>query len=140
MYLILFLGLVAFIASLGLTPLVRDFFLRRNIVDKPDQFRKLHNKPIPRVGGIAIAVAYAGACALAAVLPLEGLAPLGLAMPGVWKLCLPAGLVFLTGLVDDLIGLDPKWKLTEQIVAAGMAALGPVLRRITRDKGAASTR
>jgi len=104
MYLILLIGLAAFLISLGLTPEVRDYFLRRNIVDKPDQFRKLHKKPIPRVGGVAIAVAYAGAFALAVILPVDSSGFLHAAMPGVWKLCLAAGLVFVTGLIDELKG------------------------------------
>ncbi len=33
--------------------------------------------------------------------------------PDVWKLLIAAGLVFLTGLLDDLIGLKPWQKLCE---------------------------
>jgi UDP-GlcNAc:undecaprenyl-phosphate GlcNAc-1-phosphate transferase len=125
MYLIVCLGAVAFLISLILTPLVRDFFLRRNIVDAPDQRRKIHKRAIPRLGGIAVAFAYAGAFAVVTILPFDS-AVLDGALPSVWKLCAAACLVFLTGVADDLIGLDPRWKVAEQLLASGMAWLAGV--------------
>ncbi len=51
------LGLLAFtiamLASVGLTAPVRQFALRVGMVDRPDP-RKIHLKPIPLLGGIAI--------------------------------------------------------------------------------------
>jgi len=126
MYLILTLGLLSFLLSLGLTPIVRDIFLRRGIVDLPDEFRKLHTHPVPRVGGIAIAISYSAAFIISLVLPFSYSQVLEEALPGIWKMCVAAGLVFLTGLLDDLIGLKPWQKLAEQLVAAVMAYLAGV--------------
>jgi UDP-GlcNAc:undecaprenyl-phosphate GlcNAc-1-phosphate transferase len=125
-YLILTIGFLAFVLSLCLTPVVRDVFLRHNIVDRPDQFRKLHSKPIPRVGGIAIAIAYASSFVIALILPFSYTSTLYPALPHIWQLCLAASLIFATGLTDDLIGLNPKWKLAEQLLAACMAYMAGI--------------
>ena len=47
----------AFLIAIVLTPIVRDIFRSYNMVDRPGK-RKIHTYPIPRVGGIAIAIAY----------------------------------------------------------------------------------
>jgi UDP-N-acetylmuramyl pentapeptide phosphotransferase/UDP-N-acetylglucosamine-1-phosphate transferase len=47
----------AFIFSVALTPIARDIFRAYNVVDRPGR-RKVHAYPIPRVGGIPIAIAY----------------------------------------------------------------------------------
>ena len=58
MYSLLFLGVASFVLSLFLTPVVRNIFLALDVVDRPDQGRKLHSRPIVRVGGVAIALSY----------------------------------------------------------------------------------
>src|SRR5450631_2451341 len=121
MYLVLTLGLVAFVFSIVLTPIIRDIFLRLEIVDHPDQYRKKHSHPIPRVGGIAIALAYAGAFAVCLALPFSYSGELRAQAGGMAKMFCVAGLVFATGLVDDIVGLTPKQKLAGQLLAAGLA-------------------
>jgi UDP-GlcNAc:undecaprenyl-phosphate/decaprenyl-phosphate GlcNAc-1-phosphate transferase len=54
---LLWLAGKAFLIALVLTPIIRDISRSFNIVDRPG-FRKVHAYPIPRVGGVAIAVAY----------------------------------------------------------------------------------
>ena len=51
-YLIVFAG-VLFLA-LGSTPLARKWGLSAGLVDQPDPARKIHVRPTPRVGGVAI--------------------------------------------------------------------------------------
>ncbi len=121
MYLVLTLGLVAFVFSIVLTPIIRDIFLRLEIVDHPDQHRKRHSHPVPRVGGIAIALAYAGAFAVCLALPFSYSGELRAQAGGMAKMFCVAGLVFATGLVDDIVGLTPKQKLAGQLLAAGLA-------------------
>src|SRR5580704_5804501 len=55
--------LVALLASLGLTIPVRFFALRMGLVDHPGP-RKVHLKPIPLLGGIAIYLGFAAAILL----------------------------------------------------------------------------
>jgi UDP-GlcNAc:undecaprenyl-phosphate GlcNAc-1-phosphate transferase len=50
-------GVAAFSLTLGLTPVFRTMFHRWNILDQPDETRRIHKTPIPRVGGMAIATA-----------------------------------------------------------------------------------
>ncbi|MGE5644150.1 MAG: hypothetical protein ACM336_00020 [Acidobacteriota bacterium] len=54
-----------------LTPLVRNLALRYGWVDQPGE-RKIHASPIPRTGGIAIAIAYMAAFGVLFLLPLQG--------------------------------------------------------------------
>jgi UDP-GlcNAc:undecaprenyl-phosphate GlcNAc-1-phosphate transferase len=133
MYAMLGLGLTAFLLCLISTPLWRDLFLRHNIVDLPDNDRKLHGKPIPRIGGIPIALSYAGALLIMLVFAPHGARIFVQHEKLLWALFPAAVLVFITGLVDDIIGLKPWQKLGGQVVAAVVAvALGA---RITLIEG-----
>ncbi len=54
---LLFLFL-SFLISLILTPLFRLFSLKFKIVDRPEKLRKIHQKPIPLLGGLAIFLSF----------------------------------------------------------------------------------
>ena len=95
----LWLGFRAFIISLVLTPICRDVFRSYGVVDQPDAVRKVHRYPIPRVGGLAIAISYLVAYVL--VRPEEG-SPLAQQLSLVWRLLPGAALAFGIGLLDDL--------------------------------------
>jgi len=112
------IGLQSFGFTLILTPIIRDIFRSYRVVDQPDQNRKVHLHPIPRVGGIAIAMAYALAFFLN--LPKDG-QPLSRELSLLPNLLPAALVVFATGLIDDFIGLKPWQKLIGQIGAAGLA-------------------
>jgi UDP-GlcNAc:undecaprenyl-phosphate GlcNAc-1-phosphate transferase len=125
MHAIVGLGITAFLLCLVATPLCRDIFQRFNIVDQPDTERKFHLKPIPRIGGIPIVLSYAGALGLMLILAPHDAKISVQHGKLLWSLLPAAGLVFLTGLVDDIIGLKPWQKLSGQAVAAVLAvALG----------------
>jgi UDP-GlcNAc:undecaprenyl-phosphate/decaprenyl-phosphate GlcNAc-1-phosphate transferase len=121
MYLILTLGVLAFVLSLVLTPLVRDTFRRLGVVDHPDKIRKYHKHPIPRVGGIAIAVSYLAAVGIGMLLPFSYSTTVAKFLPQAWKLMPAVAIVFAIGLLDDLRGLRPSQKLIGQLVAAMVA-------------------
>lgn len=113
---LMWLALKAFLVCLILTPIFRDIFRSYGIVDKPDR-RKVHPYPIPRVGGIPIAIAY-----VVALYPFSTESRL-LAeyLPLAWKMIPAAALIFAIGLTDDLIGLRPWQKLLGQFAAATLA-------------------
>jgi UDP-GlcNAc:undecaprenyl-phosphate GlcNAc-1-phosphate transferase len=92
-------------------------------VDQPDSARKVHRYPIPRVGGLAIAISYLVAYVL--VRPEEG-SPLAQQLSLVWRLLPGAALAFGIGLLDDLFNLRAWIKLLGQVAAAGLACMGGV--------------
>lgn len=124
MYSIVFLSGISFLACLFLTPLVRVWSQRHGLVDRPNTKRKLHTTPTPRTGGIAIALSYLAALVLFLLSPLNGASSVNVSFAlGL----LPAvAVVFVVGLLDDLVGLRSWEKLSGQIVAAGMAYAGGV--------------
>ena len=121
MYTIAALGMLSFLLGMVLTPLCRDLALRYDFVDRPDKERKLHARPTPRVGGVAVVLAYAGALALVLAftpytsrLHVQHLDLLKSMLPG-------AAIIFVTGLIDDLKGLRPRHKLLGEILGAAVA-------------------
>jgi len=104
----------AFIVSFVLAPIIRDIFRSYNVVDRPGR-RKVHAYPIPRVGGIPIAIAY--------VVALTTLRGTGSVFPVHWLQTILSGalVIFLVGLIDDFLNLKPVIKLLGQIVAAVVA-------------------
>ena len=71
MFLILTLGALSLALALLLTPFVRDSIGKLGFLDHPDGTRKKHASPIPRVGGIAIVIAYVATFAIALALPFH---------------------------------------------------------------------
>jgi UDP-GlcNAc:undecaprenyl-phosphate/decaprenyl-phosphate GlcNAc-1-phosphate transferase len=115
---LLLLGLSSFFLAVILTPFCRDLFRSWGVVDIPDKDRKRHMRPIARVGGVAIVLAYAGAFLLLFCSPLRNELLRAQHLPFIVKLA-PAGLlIFATGLIDDLISLKPWYKLLGQVAAA----------------------
>jgi UDP-N-acetylmuramyl pentapeptide phosphotransferase/UDP-N-acetylglucosamine-1-phosphate transferase len=96
--------------SLLLTPLVRAAARRVGAVDDPGP-RRVHVRPTPRLGGLAVLAAVLGALALDR--HAGGGAASVLAAPGRTPALLVAGFatVLATGVVDDLVGLRwrPSW-------------------------------
>jgi UDP-GlcNAc:undecaprenyl-phosphate GlcNAc-1-phosphate transferase len=120
----IFLAICSFGLSFLLTPLLRKFALRRGWVDRPDNVRKMHTAPVPRIGGIPIVAAYAGSFGILLLLRMHDSITVQQSFPLVWKLLPAALLVFATGLLDDLVSLKPWQKLLGVALAAGLACLG----------------
>lgn len=99
--------IVAFFASLLLIPPLTRLAYHRRVVDQPDG-RKVHEASIPRIGGLAIFLAFLFASFLFVEIDstLRGIF-LGIFM------------ILGIGLVDDLQGLSPYQKLVGQFIAAG---------------------
>jgi len=119
------LGAAALLYTFLLTPVVRNLFLRLGVVDKPDNVRKLHTKQIPRVGGISVFLSYLLAFLTLLLIPSFRHNPL-VAFPGNFWLALALPVIFLTGLVDDLLGLSPFHKMGGQVLAAVLAWFGGI--------------
>jgi UDP-GlcNAc:undecaprenyl-phosphate GlcNAc-1-phosphate transferase len=94
---------------------------RWGAVGAPVGTRAVHNRPIPRVGGIAIAVSYLLAYALLLLVRLKGGLIVWESFDFALRLLPAAALVFAIGLIDDLKGLEPWHKIVGQILAGGLA-------------------
>ncbi len=121
MYSLLFLGFASFILSLFLTPFVRNLALRYGFVDEPDGNRKIHQAAIPRVGGVAILVAAIGAYALLLIVRLSAGHIVRAGLPFALKLLPALIIIFVVGLIDDIVGISAWKKLIAQIGVALIA-------------------
>lgn len=118
MYALLGLGTLAFVFCLILTPIFRYLSVKLGLVDKPDNTRKFHTRPIPRTGGVPIALSY-----MLALFLVSRFAPASAAVTVqhrdlLWSLFPAVGLVFLVGFADDLLTMKAWHKLLGQIAAA----------------------
>ncbi|MCL2024768.1 MAG: undecaprenyl/decaprenyl-phosphate alpha-N-acetylglucosaminyl 1-phosphate transferase [Coriobacteriia bacterium] len=126
----LLIGLVAFAGTFFVTPVVRAMCLRRGFVAEPGA-RKIHTKPVPEMGGMAILFGIALATGLhfaaesffgwtgfhadAAITPLM--------LVGV---AFGTFIVYTTGLIDDILDISAGFKLAGQIVAGLVVAFSGV--------------
>jgi UDP-GlcNAc:undecaprenyl-phosphate/decaprenyl-phosphate GlcNAc-1-phosphate transferase len=115
MYSLLFLFIVSVSLSFAFTPAVRNLSLRLGLVDQPGG-RKMHAEPIPRVGGVAIALAYLSTFGLLLLSQLNGGLFVHKYMPMALRLLPAAGLILGVGLLDDIVRLRPWQKLAGQIL------------------------
>jgi len=121
LFLIITLGVLAVVLALVLTPLVRDYVGKLGFLDHPDGVRKKHAAPIPRVGGIAIVLSYIITFAIALALPFTYTEHLHRSLPDILPLTLVGSVVFMTGVLDDLIGLA-AWQKLMGILGASVLA------------------
>lgn len=121
MYSLALLGFASFVLSLLLTPLLRNLARHWGFVDTPDGGQRVHADPVPRLGGIPIVLSYLGAFAALLLVSLKGWNIVGEGLPFALRLLPAVGLVFLTGLIDDLRGLSPTLKLIGQSGGAAIA-------------------
>ncbi len=109
--------IAAFIFSVCTVPFVRKMCLKEGFYDMPNE-RKVHKKPIPRLGGIAI---WLGVIfALVTVILLQQSYPFGNSISAI---LVGGTIMFILGIVDDTYGLSAKFKFFVQIGAALVAFL-----------------
>jgi UDP-GlcNAc:undecaprenyl-phosphate/decaprenyl-phosphate GlcNAc-1-phosphate transferase len=116
---------LSLLLSFALTRYVRDFASRRGWVAVPSQERHLHSSPLPRLGGVAIFLSFSLSM-LAAAVTASYIPHLHLALPlkTLLTILLPASLVFLLGVYDDLYTVGPYFKFAIQALAATMLFMG----------------
>lgn len=105
-----FLFVIATLASLAITPVIRRLCERYRLLDVPADARRVHVKAVPRLGGLAIFLAMAVALS---TLPLvSNLLTQSLAYYKSQMLvaAIPATLVLLLGIFDDLHGTNAAVK------------------------------
>jgi len=118
-----FIGfIVALLIAVVMTPLVKKFAFFVGAIDKPNH-RKVHTRIMPRLGGLAIYIAF-----VAAYFALSPFIPEGLLRPkdlNVINALLVGGtIIILLGALDDRFELSAKVKLIGQIIAACVVVFG----------------
>ncbi len=125
MYSLLLLGITSFLFSLLFTPIVRDLAVSFGLVDSPND-RKMHQVPVPRLGGVAIFAATLASYAVLLLVGLHGGFIVRNSIPLALKLLPGVTVIFAVGLADDIFNLSPWYKLFAQIAAAVLAWSGGI--------------
>ena len=116
--------LVAFTLSVFLVPIVRRLALSVGAIDVPDRIRKIHTRAVPRMGGVAIFIAF--------IVPIVGtylLGATGVLDSQVYKVLSESStpvagilgasaLILLLGIYDDVRHCRPRVKVLVQIIAS----------------------
>lgn len=100
--------LVIFTLSTLLIPIIKKIAFHVNAIDYPNE-RKVHTKPMPRLGGLAIFLAFLAGYILFAQNMKE---MLGIFMGGI--------ILLLVGFIDDINPISSKYKLLGQIISASI--------------------
>jgi UDP-GlcNAc:undecaprenyl-phosphate GlcNAc-1-phosphate transferase len=119
------LALSSFVLSVCLVPLMRDLARSRGWVDQPDNVRKSHAEPTPRLGGVAVGAACLGSLG-GALLVLPENSTLQSFFTSFWKLVPASAAIFVVGVLDDFFNLKAWQKLCGQILAAILAYAGGI--------------
>ena len=101
--------IAGFVTSLTSVNLSIRIAQRIDFLDYPDSCRKTQTRPIPKLGGVAVALAFL-AVTIAALLVVQGPGELQLALSAI----VPALLAGLVGYVDDRRHLSPYLRLMLQ--------------------------
>ncbi len=96
-------GVLAFI----LTPFVKNLAYKIGAIDVPKDDRRMHNKPIPRLGGLAMFFGF--------LLSVLLFVPITIEMQGI---LLGAVVIVILGVIDDVVSLPALLKFFVQIFAA----------------------
>ena len=108
-----FIAIVAaFVMSFAATPVVKSFARRVGAMDVPKDGRRMHDHPIPRLGGLAMFLGFILSVLLFADIttPVRGI-------------LLGSVLIVIIGVIDDIVSVKSGVKLIVQIAAAVVAIL-----------------
>ena len=127
LFLLLTFCLSVFCARL-IIPRILFISLRKKLFDMPDS-RKIHNRAIPRLGGVSFFPTVLFSCCL--VLSLRTLTGYGIpaygfseVLPEYLFLICGMTLLYLMGIADDLVGVPYRQKFVVQILCACFFPLG----------------
>ncbi len=113
---------VGFAVSFASTPIVKGFAQKVGAIDVPRDGRRVHDHPIPRMGGLAIFLGFLISVVLFIDITRE-----------VRGILLGAVLIVACGAIDDVISLRAWIKLLVQIAAAVIAVLHGVVIEVFRN-------
>lgn len=103
--------LICFISSILITPLVKKLAIKIGATDKPNQ-RKVHQKIMPRLGGLAIYISFIIGFVLWSSDDRYAL-----------PILVGSTIIIITGILDDMMELSAKVKFGGQLLAAGIVVI-----------------
>mgnify|MGYP000854787380 CR=1 FL=1 len=109
----------AMVVSFIMCPLVKSFAYKIGAIDVPKDSRRMHKKPVPRLGGLAIFLGFMVSILLFVHIDHQ--------MRGI---LLGAVIIVVLGVVDDMTPLRAKFKFLVQILAALVAVYHGVVIEI----------
>lgn len=113
--------LCAMLIAFTTTPPVRLLAFRIGAIDIPLDFRRMHKKPTPRIGGLAIFAAFVISTAIFCQ-----------HTPTLYAIWIGGAILVILGILDDIFRLPALLKLAVQLCAAGIVvSFGIVIRYIT---------
>ena len=104
--------LTAAVLAFAVTPLVKKLAQKVGAIDVPTDDRRMHHTPIPRMGGLAIFIAFLTSVLIFAKIDTE-----------VRGILLGAVIIVILGVLDDIITLHALLKFLVQILAAILVVL-----------------
>jgi UDP-GlcNAc:undecaprenyl-phosphate GlcNAc-1-phosphate transferase len=116
---------VAALLALVLTPFVRRLALRNGLVDRPNR-RRVNTRPIPRGGGLAVAVAFLVAAGAFSFIDQDGRIvprPVFMDAGNIVALFVGGAVAAAIGVLDDLFDLRARWQLIGQVAVAVFAVV-----------------
>ncbi|HLD17728.1 MAG TPA: MraY family glycosyltransferase [Patescibacteria group bacterium] len=129
--------LIALAGSFALTPLVARVAVHSKVVDRPDNVRRLHARPIPLGGGLAPYAALA--ICLCLLLLGDSSAPLTSGAITIQNYVgfLAGGFILMVGgTLDDRYRLPPRWSFLFPVLAAGtVVGFGIEVTKLTNPFG-----
>ena len=108
--------LCAFVVSFLMCPMVKSFAYKIGAIDVPKDNRRMHKKPVPRLGGLAIFLGFMVSMLLFVKVDHQ--------MQGI---LLGASIIVVLGVVDDMSPLRAYFKFCVQIFAALVAVFHGVV-------------
>jgi UDP-GlcNAc:undecaprenyl-phosphate GlcNAc-1-phosphate transferase len=105
----IYTAITAFFVTIALVLLIRWFCQRTQILDRPGPL-KIHTRAVPRLGGVAVFLAVLAGTLISHSHDL---------IPARYFL-LSLTLVWFIGLIDDLVGVRPAFRLVAQIAGAAL--------------------
>lgn len=111
----LFIFFVSFILAVILTPIFKKIAVVLNIYDRPDEIHKIHNIPIPYLGGVAVIISVTISFLLALHFQKRFYIEYFDKINGIF---IGALIILVFGLYDDIKKMEPILKLLGQILVA----------------------
>ncbi len=101
-------GLACLVMTVILTPVIIVVARKVGAIDYPGEERRVHKKPIPRLGGVAMYLSFV----------IVTLYHFPFSNPTIKGLIIGSTVILAVGIYDDIKGVSPKAKLLGQIAAA----------------------